>query len=342
MPSPSAGSAPTLLVGRGTVTPDVRFGPAGVFPAMVGRPTPTAILSALPDAVIVTDGDGRVTYLNPAAERASGWSHADVLGASVSRLLRRERRRALASKNLHVAGDSQPYQLVSRTGTPRAVEACESVLTDERGLPTGRIYVCRDVGAALALSQAMAHGALHDPLTGLANRRRLLERLQEALTAAARRETPVGVCFLDVDGMKAVNDSQGHDAGDLLLRSIATRLLASVRASDTVARIGGDEFVVVLHRLEHPRDAAPVTRSLTRRLHRPHRVGTRKVRITASMGWAFSSKDGREPQELLVTADRAMYEAKRARAAASVGGPAEPQVHSTKGTTLLRASSPRM
>jgi len=293
------------------------IGPA-VFPVRAERPSATAILSALPDAVIATGGDGRVIYLNPAAERVSGWSQADVLGVFVSRLLRRERRQEAAATGL-VPGQSQPYQLFGRTGSPRAVEASLSVLSDERGCPIGRIYVCRDVGAALAHSQAMSHGALHDPLTGLANRRRLLERLQGALVAAAQTGTSVGVCFVDIDGMKAVNDELGHNAGDLLLRSVATRLLNCVRASDTVARIGGDEFVMVLHRLEQTNDARTVTQSLTRRLNRPHDVGVQLVQITASMGWAFSPEDSRDPHELLACADRAMYTAKRARSGASAG-----------------------
>jgi len=306
------------LTARSEMTSGLPVDPPAIFPVRASRPSATAILNSLPDAVIATDGDGRVIYLNPAAERVSGWSQQDVLGVLVSRLLARERRREVAATG-HVPGPSQPYQLLCRTGSPRPVEASLSVLSDERGCPTGRIYVCRDVGAALAHSQAMSHGALHDPLTGLDNRRRLLDQLQDALMAAARTGTSVGVCFVDIDGMKAVNDGLGHSAGDLLLRSVATRLLNSVRASDTVARIGGDEFVVVLHRMAQTDEARTLTQSVTRRLNRPHDVGVQTVQITASMGWAFSPEDSRDPHELLACADRAMYTAKRTKSDVSAG-----------------------
>ncbi|MEP7116592.1 MAG: GGDEF domain-containing protein [Acidobacteriota bacterium] len=285
---------------------------------MVGQLTAAAILSALPDAVIVTDSAGRVLSVNPAAERGAGWKHAEMVGIDVSQVLRRERRRALGLSR-HLAGQAQPYQLLPRTGPARAVEVCESVLRDERGQFAGRIYVCRDVGEALALSNAMAHGALHDPLTGLPNRRCLMGRLQQALAAAGPTKTPVAVCFLDVDGMKTVNDQLGHETGDLLLQSVATRLVSCVRAADTVARIGGDEFVVILHRLAHTDDAAAVERSLADGLHRPHDIGPHTLQVSASMGWAFSPRDSHDPNALLSAADRAMYVAKRARAGASAG-----------------------
>lgn len=332
MMSPSPGSAP-LGARRRLVPPDIGTGIAVTaavsVPAPRAQPTATAILSALTDAVITTDRAGRVSYMNPAAERACGRSHTDVLGGTLGRLLRRDPRRARRIDD--GASDSEPhiYQLICRSGALRSIEVCEAVLADERGLPAGRVFVCRDVGAALALSQAMHHGALHDALTGLTNRRGLLERLQEGLATAERLGKPMAVCFLDVDGLKGVNDSEGHSGGDQLLRSIAHRLSASVRASDTVARTGGDEFVVVLHRLEHARDAAVVTHSLTRRLARPHRIGGKLIEATASMGWGFYPEDGRDAQSLLATADRAMYVAKRARVASCADN--RPQPHEDAG-----------
>jgi len=285
------------------------------MPAPKAQPTALAILSALTDAVITTDRAGRVSYMNPAAQRACGWSHTEVVGGSLARLIRRDPRRARRVDDGRTEADPRVYQLIGRSGALRPIEVCEAVLTDERGQPAGRVFVCRDVSAAVALSKALQHGALHDALTGLPNRRGLHERLQESLASAERLGTPMAVGFLDVDGLKGVNDVEGHSVGDQLLRSIARRLSASVRAADTVARIGGDEFVVVLHRLTHTHDAAVVTRSLTRRLARPHRIAGKRIDATASMGWAFYPEDGRDAQSLLVTADRAMYEAKRARPA---------------------------
>lgn len=311
----SAAASPALG-DRGPL--DGRTGPYLLRAA--AAPAASTILHALSDVVITTDRAGRVNYVNPAAERASGRSLSEVVGASLSCLLRQDARRSRRLDDRSGDGD-QPglYLLIDRAGTPRPVETSQAVIADERGVAIGRVFVCRDIGPALALSQSMSYGALHDPLTGLANRRGLLLRLDEALAAAGRAKAPLAVGFLDVDGMKAVNDREGHDAGDQVLQSTASRLSTSVRASDTVARIGGDEFVVVLHRLGHANDAVAVTESLTRRLARPHVVGGRPLHITASLGWAFFPRDGHGSHELLRAADRAMYAAKRARAVATDG-----------------------
>ena len=316
MPSTSIASAAPFITRRRAIPPAMGLTTAADVPAPTAQPTAAAILSALTDAVITTDRAGRVNYMNPAAERASGWIHTDVRGERLARLLRRDPRRARRVEDGSTDSGPRVYQLICRSGAVRTIEVCEAVLADERGRSAGRVFVCRDVSVAAALSEALHHGALHDALTGLTNRRGLLERLQDGLATAERLGTPLAVCFLDVDGLKAVNDVEGHGGGDQLLRSIAHRLSASVRASDTVARIGGDEFVVVLHRLEHARDAAVVTQSLTRRLARPHRIGGKLLAATASLGWGFYPDDGRDAQSLLATADRAMYQAKRARVSA--------------------------
>ncbi len=315
MPATSTASGP-LLVPRRDEPSGLRLAATVGVPTATAQPTATAILSALTDVVITTDRAGRVSYMNPAAERVSGWAPTDVLGGPLAQLLRRDPRRSRRVDDGSTHADPRVYQLVCRSGALRPIEVCEATLADERGVSSGRVFVCRDVGAALALSQAMHHGALHDSLTGLTNRRGLLERLQVGLATAERLNTPLAVCFLDVDGLKSVNDVEGHGGGDQLLRSIAHRLSASVRAADTVARIGGDEFVVVLHRLEHVRDTEVVNRSLTRRLSRPHRIGGKLIAATASLGWGFYPDDGRDAQSLLATADRAMYQAKRARVGA--------------------------
>ncbi|MEP7116528.1 MAG: diguanylate cyclase [Acidobacteriota bacterium] len=336
MPVPARGSAARHGVQHRPHHPDVRVGSslAEAVPVAPGkaRPTATAILRALADVVISADRDGRVTYMNPAAERASGWSLSDLLGGPLQGLLRSDPRRTRRGEDSELNGQPRACQLICRSGALRSIEVSESTLDDERGLNMGRVFVCRDIGPALALSQALQHGALHDALTGLTNRRGLLERLQEGLAIAARRGKPLAVCFLDVDGLKAVNDGAGHSGGDQLLRSIARRLSMSVRASDTVARIGGDEFVVVLPRLEHARDTLAVTHTLTQSLARPHRVAGRTLAATASMGWAYYPNDGCDAQSLLGTADRAMYAAKRQRMSATTALPSF--VAGTRGDTL--------
>ena len=158
----------------------------------------------------------------------------------------------------------------------------------------------------------MAALALHDPLTGLANRRLFIELLEADVARTQRNGLPLAVAFLDLDGFKNVNDTYGHDVGDLVLCEITRRLLTVVRGADTVARIGGDEFVIVYE----PNDANAhnLTQRLDRALSEPIRISpTVVVRCPASIGIADTRTVGYNGVALLAAADEAMYEAKRAR-----------------------------
>jgi diguanylate cyclase (GGDEF)-like protein len=166
--------------------------------------------------------------------------------------------------------------------------------------------------AGLALNDAKAaeetaHQAFHDPLTGLANRALFLDRLTQAWTRAKRSGGVVGVLFADLDGFKTINDSLGHAAGDQLLIIAAQRLVSVVRATDTVARFGGDEFAILIEDAREPITAARLARQALEVLERVIEIDGREVFITASIGVAAGSED---PNELLRNADLAMYEAK--------------------------------
>jgi diguanylate cyclase (GGDEF)-like protein/PAS domain S-box-containing protein len=154
--------------------------------------------------------------------------------------------------------------------------------------------------------------AQHDALTGLPNRRLLLDRLRQATSAARRRSRGVGVLFVDLDRFKEINDTHGHDAGDAVLQEVARRLQACVREADTVAREGGDEFVVVLPDLEMPEDAMRVADKMLVELSRSMDVGGAEVRITPSIGISHYPRDATDMEELINRADRAMYSAKGA------------------------------
>jgi diguanylate cyclase (GGDEF)-like protein len=157
------------------------------------------------------------------------------------------------------------------------------------------------------------HQALHDGLTGLPNRTLLADRLEQALAAAHRDASNVGLLLLDLDGFKDVNDSLGHHAGDLLLRQVSERLCAALRSSDTVARLGGDEFAVCLPDLHSAVEASSVAGKLLACLEEPFDLAEMAVSLSASIGVAFSGEHGHEPSVLLQRADIAMYRAKRAR-----------------------------
>ena len=154
--------------------------------------------------------------------------------------------------------------------------------------------------------------ALHDPLTGLPNRRLLMDRLSLAIAHARRNKRTMAVMYLDLDGFKQINDTLGHDAGDTLLKMVATRLVAAVRQEDTVARLGGDEFVIVLWELSHADGVAKLASKVMQAVSQPYRIQDRSVRMTVSIGVGIYPTHGEEVEVLMKSADLALYEAKRA------------------------------
>ncbi len=173
-------------------------------------------------------------------------------------------------------------------------------------------------------SRALESMALHDALTGLPNRRLLMDRLSLAIAHARRNKRPMAVMFLDLDGFKQINDSLGHDAGDTLLSMVAGRLVAAVRQEDTVARLGGDEFVIGLWELSHVDAAATLASKVILAVSAPYRIQGHDVRMTVSVGISIYPGHGEEAEVLMKNADLALYEAKRAgknnyRIAASTG-----------------------
>jgi len=154
--------------------------------------------------------------------------------------------------------------------------------------------------------------ALHDQLTGLANRRLLTDRMSMAMAHARRNESAMAVVYLDLDGFKQLNDRLGHGAGDILLKMVANRLVKTVREEDTVARLGGDEFVLVLWHLAEPGYAATVARKVIEALSQPFDIEGNTVSITTSAGVGIYPIHGEDADTLTKSADLALYEAKRA------------------------------
>lgn len=172
--------------------------------------------------------------------------------------------------------------------------------------------------------EASSHAALHDPLTGLANRSLILDHLELALARAGRRSTLAAAIFLDLDDFKRVNDTQGHGCGDELLVQIAERLRPALRPADTLGRWGGDEFVVVCEDLERASEAPGIARRLAAALEVPFTVRDTELHVTASIGVAVSGGVDDEPALLIHAADSDMYRAKRAHSAADHQRPATP------------------
>jgi diguanylate cyclase (GGDEF)-like protein len=165
---------------------------------------------------------------------------------------------------------------------------------------------------AEAIAERFTRDALHDPLTGLANRSLFLDRLQHALVATGRHRAPLATIVLDLDGFKEINDSMGHGAGDQVLRSVARSLASVIRQSDTVARLGGDEFVILAENLGSDADAAAVAEKALQRIARPMKIDGGTCAITGSIGISLYPRDAGDGEQLLTLADAAMYQAKQA------------------------------
>ncbi len=171
--------------------------------------------------------------------------------------------------------------------------------------------VIRDVSERKRLEADLEHRALHDPLTDLANRSLFFDRLNQALLASQRNRQPSALVMLDLNRFKSVNDALGHVTGDAILRQVAAKLQSGLRATDTVARIGGDEFAWILPRIGSPNAAARKARALLRAMPRRYSVGGRRIDIGISAGLALFPDDGETADALLRSADLALYTAKR-------------------------------
>jgi diguanylate cyclase (GGDEF)-like protein/PAS domain S-box-containing protein len=276
-------------------------------------------LNSIGDAVISTDVGGRVTYLNAVAEGLTGWSLAEAADRPLEEVFRiadattRETTQnpmALAILENRTVGLKSNCVLIRRDGTEAAIEDSAAPIHDRRGHVTGAVMVFRDVSMARALSLKMVHLAQHDSLTDLPNRVLLHDRLTQALALARRHQQGLALLFLDLDRFKNVNDSLGHAIGDRLLQSVAERLLACVRSSDTVSRQGGDEFLILLSEVARPEDAAASAEKILLALSLPHRIDQQDLHLTASIGVVTYPEDGTEADTLLKHADLAMYRAK--------------------------------
>lgn len=197
------------------------------------------------------------------------------------------------------------------TFADRSYEVRTVPVTGAGGRVTGGMSVSQDISARKRLEEQLRHQALHDPLTGLANRTLCLDRIRQAVERSRRRPDYIfAVLFVDLDRFKLVNDSMGHKFGDALLMETASRLLECVRDLDTVARLGGDEFVLVLEELEAPRRAIHVVHRVREVLAREFQLGQRAVQLTASIGVAVDTRRYRTPEDVLQNANLAMHRAK--------------------------------
>jgi diguanylate cyclase (GGDEF)-like protein/PAS domain S-box-containing protein len=276
-------------------------------------------LNSIGDAVACTDAAGNLTFLNLVAEKLTGWSWQEAAGrpmAEVFRILDTTNREVIPNpmdravrrdQTVHLPANSI---LIRRDGFEIPIEDSVAPIHDGEGQAAGAVIVFRDVSVARAMALQMTHSAEHDFLTGLPNRMLLNDRISQAISFAPRHLKHVAVLFLDLDGFKHINDSLGHPTGDRLLQSIAKRLVECVRASDTVSRQGGDEFVVLLSEVELAEDAAITARRMLQAVAQPHSIDQHDLHVTTSIGVSVYPDDGLDAETLIKNADTAMYQAK--------------------------------
>ncbi|MEA2583270.1 MAG: hypothetical protein QOF33_1355, partial [Thermomicrobiales bacterium] len=256
-------------------------------------------------------------YVSPQIEQLIGYSADELLAdrSLWSRALHADDQRRVSAQVAEAAATGEPlraeYRLRARNGRVVWVRD-EAVLVRDAADGTRRWQgVLLDVSERKALEARLAHQAFHDPLTGLPNRALLMDRLGHALARATRHPTTVAVLFLDLDGFKVVNDTLGHSAGDHLLVRTAQRLRDCLRDGDTVARVGGDEFVCVLEDVNDANEPAAVAARIIARLGEPIVLDGHEVVVTPSVGIAVSGVPSVPAEDLVRHADQAMYAAKR-------------------------------
>jgi len=271
------------------------------------------VLDGLPFAVAMIDHDGFMALWNeelaellPAPPARGGGNDLSSLVLGLRRIVadpdELEERIRDAVRDPQTAPE---FEVALRDGGALAITT--DPLPDDSG-----VVICfRDATGELHARRELEHRAMHDPLTGLPNRELLMDRLSVALARLGRQGTAVGVLFIDLDGFKQINDEHGHAVGDELLVSIASRLRREVRDGDTVARYGGDEFVVLCEDLVHLDAAQPLAQRLASAIGQPVSAGDRLLAVEASVGVVVEQNPATSAEALVTRADAEMYRVKQ-------------------------------
>lgn len=276
-------------------------------------------LESIGDAVITTNMQSEVTYLNPVAEKMTGWSKAEAAGRPILEVFRilNESTRKLAANPVDVVlahnkvcGLANHTLLIAKSGAEYAIEDSAAPIRDQDGNILGVVLVFHDVSDARQMAQKMTYLAEHDYLTDLPNRLLLTDRITQAISAAKRRGSKLAILFFDIDHFKRVNDTLGHEVGDQLLKVLSKKLQMCIRASDTLSRQGGDEFVVLLPELTDDAVPAEIAQKILFSIKDPISIANHELFITASIGIAVYPDDGDNVDVLTRHADAAMYHAK--------------------------------
>ena len=267
-----------------------------------------------PHSVMITDSEGNIEYVNPFFEKATGYEESEVIGKN-PRIHKSGKTPKDFYENLWATitrGDIWRGEILNKKKNGELLWETASIspVLDDEGNCLHYIAIKEDITEKKEQEEKILQQAYYDNITGLPNRVLAVDRLSQAMKEAHRDNDYVALLFLDLDDFKKVNDSLGHEKGDQLLITAATRLRSCVREGDTVARHGGDEFLIILNGLKDPLDAEPITEKILHVMALPFEINKLEIVVTASIGLSVYPNDGNTPSVLLRNADTAMYRAK--------------------------------
>lgn len=270
------------------------------------------IIRNMSGALVVLSPEGRIQKINQQAIKLFDYDETELINQEANILFVESKENPI--KNLKLL-DNWPFKDVevncrTRNGRIFPAHFSGSVMDNESGNVVGLVCVLNDITELKNSEQKLKQMALHDALTGLANRHLFFDRLDLATHEAERSGNKFALLFLDLDKFKPINDTLGHDIGDLVLKNVATRLQNLVRAGDTVARMGGDEFTIILNGLHTKQDAEKIAKKIIERIGVPFTFGNISCNLGASIGITLYPDHGTQPEQLINRADKSMYLAK--------------------------------
>ena len=274
------------------------------------------VFDSVDTAVLVTDRDTRIIKVNPAFTEITGYTAEEAIGKSPNILSSGSHSEAFFKEmwaSLKATGSWQGEISNRRKNGEYYIEWLSiNAVHDTEGNVINYVSLFTDISERKAAEDHLHNLAHYDALTGLPNRILLADRLQQAIVAARRESSLMALMFIDLDKFKPVNDTHGHHIGDLLLKEVAKRILEWLRESDSAARVGGDEFVVLLPNVEEQADAVAVGEKIRHALNQPFVISDKHLEISSSIGVAVYPEHGNDEKALLKHADIAMYYAKEA------------------------------
>lgn len=273
------------------------------------------ILETISDAVFALDTNGKFALVNQRLSQMTGYGHHELIGMLFSRIFPVDARpeiQRMLSTLLAESGKEKRFEAhVAHADGHQRIITCSLLPLKEGDRVIGIAGTAVDITERKAAEQRIEHLAYHDPLTNLPNRRLVNDRLTMAMSQAQRDGRMVAILFVDLDRFKSINDSLGHRTGDAVLQELGTRLRAAVRAGDTVARMGGDEFIFLLPGIDRMEEAITVARKVLDAIRRPFNIEGREFVVTASIGMSLYPTHADDAETLIKQADTALFESKR-------------------------------